>query len=277
MAASLLGLGLFLGGGSAWAQSGASGSPTTMTLHFTKPAYQVPAGMARQPVTATQPSNSAPPQLDALFKVPPTPALTRSAATAAFAPAAVNPVGYQQPPMQGNAPAPYKAPGEDTSDVQIQLEPPGPKRLFRLESETRLQERMRQLARERPTPERIEFPEEKPISTGTFVARSFPAQGIAVEPHYVCYNRLYFEDLNSERYGWDLGFLQPFVSAGVFYWDLATLPYHMGTQPCRCFECSAGYCLPGDPVPYLIYPPELSITGTVFEAVTIGGLLAIFP
>src|SRR5262249_26755999 len=45
-------------------------------------------------------------------------------------------------------------------EYQIQLEPPGPQRLFQLESEKSLHERMRQEARERPIPERIEFPEE---------------------------------------------------------------------------------------------------------------------
>jgi hypothetical protein len=109
------------------------------------------------------------------------------------------------------------------------------------------------------------------------VARTFPPAQEVVEPYYVCYNRLLFEERNSERYGWDLGFIQPFVSAGAFYWDVVALPYHLGTEPCRHYECGAGYCLPGDPVPYLLYPPELSLTGTVLEAGTIVALFGIFP
>jgi hypothetical protein len=135
---------------------------------------------------------------------------------------------------------------EELPEYQIQLEPPGPERLFRLESEQTLQERMRQEARQRPTLERINFPEEPVLSTQAYAARPFPPAQELVEPNYVCYRRLYFEDKNSERYGWDLGFIQPFVSAGIFYWDVVTLPYHLGTDPCRKFECSAGYCLPGD-------------------------------
>jgi hypothetical protein len=162
-------------------------------------------------------------------------------------------------------------------EYQIQLEPPGPERLFRLESEQTLQERMRQEARQRPTLERINFPEEPVLSTQAYAARPFPPAREVVEPNYVCYRRLYFEDKNSERYGWDLGFIQPFVSAGIFYWDVATLPYHMATDPCRKFECSAGYCLPGDAVPYLLYPPELNLTGIAAEAGTIAALFAIFP
>jgi len=160
---------------------------------------------------------------------------------------------------------------------RIQLEPPGKERVFQLEGEAALKERLRQEARQRPTHERIDFPDEPPVSTQRYAPRAFPPMVEVAEPHYVCYRRLLFEDLNSERYGWDLGFIQPFVSAGAFYWDLATLPYHLGTEPCRKYECSAGYCLPGDPVPYLLYPPELSLTGTVFEAGTIVALFAIFP
>lgn len=159
----------------------------------------------------------------------------------------------------------------------MQLEPPGPKRLFRLDSEGALQERIRQEARERPKPERVEFPEEPIVGQGTYVARAFPGRNLQVEPAYVCYGRLLFEDKNSERYGWDLGFIQPVVSLGEFYWDVVALPYHVFTAPCRQYECSAGYCLPGDPVPYLLYPPEFSVTGSVMEAGGIIGLIAIFP
>jgi hypothetical protein len=162
-------------------------------------------------------------------------------------------------------------------DYQIQFTPPGPERLFRLESERALQERMRLEALERPTHERIQFPEEPVVSTEQYVDRMFPPATETVEPSYVCYGRLYFEDKNTERYGWDLGFIQPFVSAAAFYWDVVTLPYHIGTEPCRKFECSAGYGLPGDPVPLLWYPPEFSLTGAFLEAATIVSLFGIFP
>ena len=92
------------------------------------------------------------------------------------------------------------------------------------------------------------------------------------EPAYVCFKRLLFEEKNAERYGWDLGVIHPFVSTAAFYWDVATLPYHLFTAPCRKFECSAGYCLPGDPVPYLLYPPEWSLTGLTAEALAVYSL-----
>jgi hypothetical protein len=110
-----------------------------------------------------------------------------------------------------------------------------------------------------------------------YTARTFQPGVEQVEPMYVCYGRLYFEDKNTERYGWDLGMLQPLVSTGKFYADLLSFPYHYGTRPCQRFEADAGYCLPGDPVPYLIYPVELSLTGGLLEAGTTVGLYAIFP
>ena len=51
----------------------------------------------------------------------------------------------------------------------------------------------------------------------------------------------------------------------------------MFTNPCRWYECSAGYCLPGDPVPYLCYPPQLSLTGSLAEIATGVALFAMFP
>jgi hypothetical protein len=180
-----------------------------------------------------------------------------------------------QPPPGGGI-GDYGQPDE-SEEHRVQLAPPGPERLFRLESEKSLQERMRQEARQRPTLERITFPDEPVLSTESYAARVFPPAREVVEPNYVCYKRLLFEQKNLERYGWDLGFITPFVSAGKFYWDVVWMPYHIWTAPCRCYECSAGYCLPGDPVPLLIYPPELSLTGTVMEAGTIVALFAIFP
>jgi hypothetical protein len=110
-----------------------------------------------------------------------------------------------------------------------------------------------------------------------FAPRVFAPATMRVEANYLCYDRLYFEDKNSERYGWELGPLQPFVSAAKFYADLLSLPYNVGTRPCQRFETNAGYCLPGDPVPYLIYPVELSVTGGLLQAGTVVGLYAIFP
>jgi hypothetical protein len=182
----------------------------------------------------------------------------------------IQPVLLQQPAAGAAGPT-------EEPVYQIQLEPPSKERWFRVESDASLMIRMQQEYKDRGSTERLEFPEEAPLTVEKYLARDWPCRSMIVEPNYVCYGRMYFEDLNSERYGWDLGFIQPFVSAALFYKDLALLPYHFGSDPCRVCECNAGYCLPGDPVPYLCYPPELSVSGAFTEAAVIGGLMAIFP
>src|SRR5262249_23227871 len=132
---------------------------------------------------------------------------------------------------------------DETPEYQIQLEVPSLERVTRRESDLNLQERIRQENKNRPSADRIEFPSEPPLSTDTYTTRVFPPMTRAVEPNYVCYDRMYFEERNSERFGWDLGIIQPLVSAGIFFFDVAALPYHVGTDPCRKYECSAGYCL----------------------------------
>lgn len=187
----------------------------------------------------------------------------------------VAPVSFQQQPPP--KPMERRQPTEEEQGVRIQLEPPGPDRIFgRRDSERSLQERMRQEVRQQKmTP--FEFPEEPILTTQKYAGRVFPPMAETVEPNYLCYKRLYFEDKNSERYGWDLGFIQPFVSASIFFWDTATLPYRMGTEVCRKYECNSGYCMPGDPVPYLLYPPIWSVTGGAAEVAAVVAIAAIFP
>jgi hypothetical protein len=123
----------------------------------------------------------------------------------------------------------------------------------------------------------IRFPDYPALPKPGVVARQWPPLTETVDPAFVCYRRLYFEQLNLERYGWDLGLLSPLVSQGAFYLDLALLPYHAATDPFRRFECNRGYCLPGDPVPLLLYPPEWSWTGFLAEAGVIGLGFVAFP
>ncbi len=252
------------------------------TCDYPLPPTPVPSVPPPPPVSVVMPDRKAVPSAGSSTTtagfVPPAPPPAFSRPTRASNPTP----SYSGRPLQQVAFQPRDlggtAPGEEATGYQIQLEPPGPQRLFQLDSEAALHERMRQEGRQRPSQDRIEFPTEPTVGgRGPYAARQFPPANIQVEPSYLCYDRLYFEEKNSERYGWDLGVIQPFVSAGAFYWDLATLPYHIWTRPLQCYECNTGYCLPGDPVPYLLYPPELSLTGTLAEAATVAGLVAIFP
>jgi hypothetical protein len=146
----------------------------------------------------------------------------------------------------------------------ISLQPPGSQRVFSRESERNLQERIRQSDRATLT-EPLQFPPEPVLAKpGERVERRWPWQPEFAEPNYVCRGPLFYEQINFERYGWDLGAVAPFVSLGVFWYDLATAPYHMliaTADHTWCGgECSGGYCLPGNPVPLLLYPPQWPIT-----------------
>ena len=41
---------------------------------------------------------------------------------------------------------------------------------------------------------------------------------------------------------WDLGPFHPLLSGLVFFGDVVALPYRLATNPCCCYDCSAGYC-----------------------------------
>src|SRR5437588_4349618 len=109
-----------------------------------------------------------------------------------------------QPPAPADRGMPGTAPDSEAGTPQIQLTPPGPDQLFgHLDTERQFQERLRQEALERVPPERTGFPEEPILSRKPFVPRELPPNSEIVEPGYVTFNRLYFEQKNFERHGWD--------------------------------------------------------------------------
>src|SRR5262249_46578806 len=145
--------------------------------------------------------------------------------------------------LQQQPPLPEEATGYQ---IKVELELPGPGRLFILNSEAQFQERIRQEHRGRTPLTRSTFPDPPVVSEDRFPGCFWPVTPKLVEPAYLCYGRLYFEEKNAERYGWDFGILQPALSSGAFFAQVATFPYRWLTNPCRGYECNAGYCLPGD-------------------------------
>lgn len=177
---------------------------------------------------------------------------------------------------------PAAAPKTATTDpyeAYIRLEPPGRERLFgNRDTERELEERMRQERRDSgPQGDPIQFPEKPKLTDETYQARKFNPMVELVEPNGFAYCRLYFEEKNSERYGWDLGPIQPVVSSLVFFKDVVCLPHNIVTHPHRRFETNAGQCMPGDPVPYIIYPPELTGSGLLAEVGAVALLFAAVP
>jgi len=93
------------------------------------------------------------------------------------------------------------------------------------------------------------------------------------------YNPLYFEDPQLERYGNEIGILQPFLSGARFYATIPTLPYQMlseGNSVCHTVY-DFGYGRPGDCVPYALEVPEFSWTGALASGGWAFALVVILP
>lgn len=250
----MLALGLLVQAGTAWGQS----YPIQSSWDRSKPApstYQ-PVGKVVTPYSAVQPTVPA-------QAVPPPPQVVQQTAA-------------QKTDKGGGTPGmPYNRTGLEALEFRNLREVPGIEILTRIESQAALEERMKQEALKGG--ERIVFPEETPLTKEQFKDRDWPKLAKLVEPNFVMHGRLLFEQQNFERGLWNLGILTPVASAGKFYWDVATLPYNLGTRPFQQYDTSAGKCLPGDPTPLYLYPVELSLSGFVAEAAVITGGFFIFP
>jgi hypothetical protein len=168
--------------------------------------------------------------------------------------------------------------GTDPYEAYIRLDPPGKERLFGArDTERELEERMRQERKDIGVGDPIQFPEKPELTTEAYQTRRQAPIIVLAEPSYIVYQRLYFEDKNSERYGWDLGPIQPLVSTACFFKDVLLFPHNCATDLCRRFETNAGQCLPGDPVPYIVYPPEVSGSGLLAEVGLIALLFVAVP
>jgi len=136
---------------------------------------------------------------------------------------------------------------------ELEMEMPTPEQLFRTESETTFRERIRREGQRRNI--KVRFPADT-LPTALVPLprfRHWPSRSAEYVPSVVCYRPLYFEDKNSERYGWHVPLMQPLISTGKFYFQALLLPYHLAVQPPWACHCNSGYPLPGDPVPYMIY------------------------
>lgn len=209
-------------------------------------------------------------------RLPPPPVFVEPAPTVIEAPHFTTQMGDKD---KKEVPTPIIRTGarKDELDITINPELPGPERLFERFSERQVFERIKVDARKRPGSPAIVFPDEPPVTHERYTGRNFTRSVATVEPSYVCHGRLLFEQRNFERYGWDLGVLDPGVQVGKFCYDLVLLPYHYWTDPWQHWDCSAGKCLPGDPVPLLLYREKFSLTGLAAQGTAVGLGLWVIP
>jgi hypothetical protein len=119
--------------------------------------------------------------------------------------------------------------------------------------------------------------EQHPFRRGEFIDYGFDwlPEPIGLE---FCYQPLYFEEVNLERYGRSWGLFQPYVSAFHFYRQIHRLPYYMFSQPARRCTYHAHYALPGYRIPCRepkqLYP---SVAGAMAESAWVYGMLVLVP
>lgn len=198
------------------------------------------------------------------------------------------PMVYQPPQGKNGAPPRVLASANEAADSFVRTELPGPQRLFMRESEAQFYERVRQEVKRRPGDGPAIFPQEPIISKASYIQPPYPRvdpidkkpylpRVEVVEPSYVCHRRLLFEQPNFERAGWNFGAVQPALQMGIFYYDLAMLPYHFYSDLRHPGECSTGKCLPGDPAPFVVPIERFSVTGVIGQAGALIGGLYLFP
>lgn len=130
-----------------------------------------------------------------------------------------------------------KPKGDDSGLIYpIQLTPPEPLELFRIDSESALRDRLRKIASDRGYKHALEFPESPTTGVTTITRPIIPHQTMVVEPSYGISKRLFFEQQCFERYGQSLGVLQPGISAGIFVVDGVLLPFRWAVHPFHCYQ-----------------------------------------
>lgn len=173
-------------------------------------------------------------------------------------------------------PAQQPGTGSAIRDVNIKLDLPKREDVFRFQSNVELGTRIkRELQAQYNIP--VDLPTIPVISDKPLPARANSPMQVLIEPSYVMHRRLFFEQKNSERAGWDFGPAQPILSTLHFYKDVVLLPSKMASNLLEPYETSAGKCLPGSPTPLLWYPPEITTFGGVVGAAAIVGTVALFP
>jgi hypothetical protein len=123
-----------------------------------------------------------------------------------------------------------------------------------------------------------DYPCECVLSPGMYEQRSWPMITYTWKASALCHKPLYFEEVQSERYGHSHGpFLDPLVSCAHFFVTIPLLPYYMGVDPPWECQYSLGYYRPGDCAPFMVDPFPISLRGAAVEAAAATGTAFVLP
>lgn len=116
------------------------------------------------------------------------------------------------------------------------------------------------------------------IDDGSFPSRDFVESTVTWKASGACHKPLYFEDVQLERYGHELGpVVQPVISTARFFGDVVVLPYKMGINPMNECQYSLGYYRPGSCAPWSVGPVPISLKGALMQAKVVTGAALVLP
>ncbi len=111
-----------------------------------------------------------------------------------------------------------------------------------------------------------------------FDGRNYIASTVQWTASGLCHKPLYFEQVQLERYGHEIGpVLQPLVSSAHFFGSIPILPYKMGIHPPNECQYTLGYYRPGNCAPYMVPPFPISLRGAAVQAGAVIGGAALLP
>jgi hypothetical protein len=119
---------------------------------------------------------------------------------------------------------------------------------------------------------------EHPFVRGELIGYGMPDNGPLPGGLEMCYQPLYFQELNAERYGRSWGILQPAVSVANFYGRIPLLPYMAFAWPARRCTYHDHYALPGYRIP-VREPHQLVVSpaGGVAQTAALIGVILLIP
>ena len=119
--------------------------------------------------------------------------------------------------------------------------------------------------------------QDRPFTRGALVAAGYQWHP-SPDGLQFCYQPLYFEEVNLERYGRSFGILQPAVSAAAFWGRVPLLPYMAFARPARRCTMHAHWTLPGYKIPQWEPQPIVpSVHGSAAEVAAIYGIILLIP
>jgi hypothetical protein len=111
----------------------------------------------------------------------------------------------------------------------------------------------------------------------TGYSRMEPETQFAWDAPALCHRPLFFEDVNLERHGYHVKYIQPFLSAAHFFSRVPAMPYLATSERSRVCNYTLGHYQPGSSAPYVWYYPHPSLTGTAIEGAVVTGLILAIP